>query len=157
MNIKNNLLCMALLISIFISGANSLNAQENWSPTQKEVWKNVNDYFSAFSKGDIQGYLSYIHEDFEGWEYNAPFPRRKADVEKMLTNFFKTNKVVTLNLTPVTVKVMGETAFVHYSMAATLDNGDQKKSEITARYTDILVKQGNKWVIIGDHGGMEKK
>ncbi len=45
--------------------------------------------------------------------------------------------------------------FLDYSEAKETQDG--KKSSESGRWTDILLKQGTKWVMIGDHGGSDKK
>ncbi len=48
-------------------------------------------------------------------------------------------------------------AFVDYYYAMAKESQDGKKSAESGRWTDILLKQGTKWVMIGDHGGSDKK
>jgi len=48
-------------------------------------------------------------------------------------------------------------AFVDYYYAMAKETPDGKKSSESGRWTDILLKQGSKWVMIGDHGGSDKK
>ena len=134
----------------------SIHAQEDWSKDQKEVWKNVNDYYAAFARGDVKTYLEYLHPDFEGWNSSSLLTRKKAEVEKMSTAFLKANKVVVYNLKPLSVKVYGKAAFVHYFYDMSFEGMDGKKNKLEGRSTDILVKEGSKWLIVGDHNQTEK-
>jgi ketosteroid isomerase-like protein len=131
-------------------------AQDDWTGTQKEVWKNVNDYYAAFARGDAKAYLDYLHPDFEGWNSNSLLTRKKAEVEKMSTAFLKANKVLVYNLKPLSVKVYGKTALVHYLYDMTFEAPDGNKTKLEGRSTDILVKEGNKWLIVGDHNTTQK-
>lgn len=36
-------------------------------------------------------------------------------------------------------------------------NAEGKEENVEGRWTDILMKQGDRWVLIGDHGGRIKK
>lgn len=150
---KSGVLFIVLLLIFTGFNVKTLLAQEDWTSAQKEVWKNVNDYWACFSRGDVNCYMSYIHPDFEGWDNASLLPRKKADIEKNLNSFVQGSKVFTYSIKPLTVKVYGELAFVHYFHTMTIETKDGKKTIIEGRYTDILLKQGNKWVVVGDHGG----
>ena len=58
---------------------------------------------------------------------------------------------------PLTIKIYEDVAFVHYYYSMVRELPDGKKKTENGRWTDILLKQGNKWVLIGDHGGSSKQ
>lgn len=129
-----------------------LQAQQ-WSPAQQEVWRGVESYWGLFASEDIDGFLSYLHEDFTGWSYGAALPRTKADMEKSLALSFATSETTIYDIKPVAIRLHGDVAIVHYYFDRTYldDKGDHHTA--TGRWTDILVRQGDRWVMIGDHGG----
>lgn len=47
----------------------------------------------------------------------------------------------------------GNIAFVHYYYDQVVKDAEGKEKSESGRWTDILMKQGDKWVMIGDHGG----
>jgi ketosteroid isomerase-like protein len=154
---KNTVKILSATLLLFLGlGLSNLHAQDNWTPVQKEVWKNINDYFDAFARGDAKAYLSYVHPDFEGWDTHQLLPRKKIDIELMLSSFFPGNKVLKYTLKPLTVKVYGEVAFAHYLYDVVVEGADGKRKSEEGRYTDILLKQGDKWLVIGDQGGSTK-
>jgi len=51
---------------------------------------------------------------------------------------------------PLTIKIYNDIAFVHYYYSMVKEGSDGKKKSESGRWTDILMKQGNKWVLIGD-------
>ena len=55
-----------LIVSMVLFMAVGLFAGQ-WSAEQKEVWKNVLAYNELVTKGDVEGFLTYFHEDFSGW------------------------------------------------------------------------------------------
>ena len=146
-----------LIISIMLigSGIRSLSAQE-WNPVQKEVWKNVNDYWTVMAKGDIKGFMEYVHQDYIGWDYDSPIPMGKADSQKWLEFYTQGIKIPFWDIRPLTIKVYGDIAFVHYLYTRVMEGADAKKTTENGRWTDILLKQNGKWVLIGDHGGNDK-
>jgi hypothetical protein len=150
---KNRLmLTIALLFGL---GLSSVFAQE-WSPAQKEVWKNVNNYWEVMSKGDVNGFLEYFHADYAGWENSDALPSSKEETKKWLTFAYQGMKVPVYDIKPVAIKIHGDVAIVDYYYAMVKENKEGKKTPESGRWTDILLKQGSKWVLIGDHGGKDK-
>lgn len=150
---KKIMLATALFFTL---GLSSLFAQE-WSSSQKEIWKNVNDYWALMAKGDLNGFLDYFHSDYVGWDNDSYLPSTKDENKKWLTYAFDGMKVPVYQINPLSIKIYGDVTFVHYYYAMVKESKDGKKSMESGRWTDILLKQGSKWVLIGDHGGSDKK
>ena len=142
--------CLTLLA---ITG---LFAQE-WSAPQKEVWKNVEAYWALDAAGDTGGFMAYFDPDYVGWNINDAMPSSKERVSKFIANAHKTTKVLVYNIQPVAIKIHGDIAFVHYYWNEVIKDAEGKQKEISGRWTDILMKQAGKWVLIGDHGGQTSK
>ena len=49
----------------------------------------------------------------------------------------------------------GDVAIVHYYYSRTYADISAERHTDTGRWTDILIKQGNRWVMIADHGGSD--
>jgi ketosteroid isomerase-like protein len=151
---KNRLILT--IVIVFGLGLSSVFAQD-WSPAQKEVWKNVNDYWALMAKGDLNGFLDYFHADYVGWDNNSPLPSTKEESRKWITYGYLGIRVPVYEIKPLTIKIFDDVAFVHYYYAMAKETADGKKISESGRWTDILLKQGNKWLMIGDHGGSDKK
>jgi ketosteroid isomerase-like protein len=146
------------LIIIFLGfNVTTLWAQEAYTDTQKDVWKNVNDYWALFAKGDIKGYLDYMHADYLGWDNDDILPATKTEAEKYLNYFFQGNKIPFFDIKPLAIRVYGDVAFVHYIFYFVIESKDGKKTDSKGRWTDILLKHGDKWVMVGDHGGEDNQ
>lgn len=147
-----NIPALYLIVFVFLIQASSLAAQE-WSPVQKEVWKNVETYWSLFAKGDFDGFQSYIHQDYRGWSNSSVVPSTKESHGKFLAYAMKNSKILVYDITPVAIQVYGNFAFAHYYFKMIEKENDGKSTSSSGRWTDILLKQGDKWLMIGDHGG----
>ena len=134
----------------------NLFAQE-WSAPQKEVWKNVEAYCALAAAGDTEGFMAYFDPDYVGWNINRAMPLNKETVSKYIANNHKTKKVLVYNIQPVAIKIHGEIAFVHYYWNEVIKDAEGKQKNISGRWTDILRKQADKWVLIGDAGGRTSK
>ena len=150
-NFINNRVVFAVLCLIMIAST-PLFAQEEWSATQKDVWKNVEAYWAIYAQEDLEGYMAYYHTDYSGWSYQSALPSDKASVRKWMDHLMKTEKILIMEVKPAAIKIHGNVAIVHYFFDILW-----KERSSSGRWTDILIKQGNKWVIIGDHGGRTSK
>jgi ketosteroid isomerase-like protein len=136
--------------------APSLHAQE-WSAAQKEVWKNVEAYWALDAAGNLDGFMSYFHDNYIGWDINETLPADKATARKFIEHEYKTNKTVLYNIKPVAINVFGNIAIVDYYYDTVGKDAEGKEKSRSGRWADIVMKQGDKWVLIGDHGGRTSK
>jgi ketosteroid isomerase-like protein len=128
------------------------SAQE-WSAAQKAVWDSVKAYTEAADRGDVEGYLSYLHEEYRGWPNAWPLPSRKADVRKVLGHFLKVETTELSWIEPVSIQIFDDVAIVNYYFGLHLKDEEGKIRNTGGRWTDILLKQGDKWLLVADHGG----
>ena len=150
MNRFVNSLVITLCLTLFISV--QLSARE-WSDKQKEVWKNVEAYWDLDVKRDVEGFMSYLHSDYSGWLVSDALPTNKKQVTKWVAHDFQTRKILVSEIQPVAIKIHGNVAIVHYYFSRVYKDVEGKERNSTGRWTDILMKQGDKWVLIGDSGG----
>jgi ketosteroid isomerase-like protein len=144
-------LCALMLVST------QLCAQE-WSVAQKEVWKSVEAYSTLGAERNVEAFLQYVDPDYCGWDYEEALPIDKAGIRKYVEQTgWKARKIVYQDQKPVAIKIHGEFAFVHYYYTTVSKDAEGKEKTTSGRWTDILMKQGNKWVLIGDHGGQTSK
>ena len=54
---------------------------------------------------------------------------------------------------PVGINIHDNVAIVQYYYSRILSDVEGKEKTISGRWTDVLMKQEDKWVMIGDHGG----
>ena len=147
---KKITLRLALSILLFIPLQAS--AQE-WSAAQKEVWANVQAYWEFDAAGKTKEFLAYFHPDYVGWYNRNALPSGKDTASKFIAHGHKTSKTLVYDIQPVAIKLHGNIAFVHYYYSQITKEGDAKQEASAGRWTDILMKQGDKWVLIGDNGG----
>lgn len=131
----------------------SLLLAQEWSAAQKEVWKNVEAYNAMADAGNIDGFMAYVHNDYLGWSNESALPNDRAAVKKFIDYEFKNSKTVLSSIKPVGIGIFGNVAYVHYYYTVVYKDSEGKEKYESGRWTDILMKQGDKWVMIGDHGG----
>lgn len=146
----------AVLAVSTVCATAGLYAQE-WSAAQKEVWKNVEAYWALDAAGNLDGFMSYFHENYMGWEFDQPLPSGKATARKFIEHSYKMNTTVLYDIKPVAINIFGNVAIADYYYTTVSKDTAGKERERSGRWADILMKQGDKWVLIGDHGGRTSK
>ena len=148
---KNLVGISIFFLLLFLSVAN-VSAQQ-WSDEQKAVWAGVETYWQAGMSDDPSGFLSYFDDSYFGWNYQNESPGPKSHVVKAMNYWYKKGKTKYYNLTPASIWVNGNFAYVHYYYAQVMENSEGKPTTEKGRWTDILMKKGDKWMLVGDHGG----
>ncbi len=143
-------LCLVIAVLLLLPSA-YLVAQE-WSAAQKEIWKVEEGTVADIEKGDVEKLMSYVHQDYRGSGHGSPLPIDKPIFRKQLEEMLKTYPARSLFLQPAAIQVFGNTAIVHYIATITLKSVDGKEATLQTAYTDVFVKQGEKWLIVADNG-----
>jgi len=138
--------------SLLVAGSPAISAQE-WSAAQKDVWKNVEAYWNLGAQRDVDGMLAYFHDDYLGWSNQSPLPSGKATTRKWVKHQFETTTEVLHTIQPVGIVIQGDVAIVHYYYVVLETNAKGEEETSRGRWTDVLKKQGDRWVLIADHGG----
>jgi ketosteroid isomerase-like protein len=100
--------------------------------------------------------VALYHDDYKGWDYDSPLPAGKASSEKWLTYASENYNWIIHELTPAAIVIVDDVAVVHYYYTAVFADLDGEKENTDGRWTDILMKDGDAWKLIADHGGREK-
>jgi hypothetical protein len=141
-----SLSCLATLLMIPLAG----NAQ-NWTAAEQEVLQAMDDCLQASKDHNQEAFLACVHDDFAGWNYGMPAPRNKEAIRRSWG--LSDQELVTWWIQPLTIKIHGNVAVIN-SYGYFPYRGSEGEEEWTrARWTDVMLKQGNRWVYIADHGG----
>ncbi len=161
-----SLFCAGVFAAIMLVGQQSVSAQpevlalagtrllgHQWSSEQKKVWNAVEKLWELFAKEDLEGCLSCFHPDFRGWYSKDTLPRNKTVARKWSPFFFETTETLVHELNPLAIDIYGNVAFTHYFYKVAYKDAEGKHKLDRGRWTDIYVKEGDKWLLICDHGG----
>ncbi len=124
---------------------------QEWSAKQKEVWKNVEAHWTCLAQKDLEGFLSYIHQDFSGFSDIRPIPTNKEVLRKWIGAWIQNTQILTYEIEPVTIKIYGDFAIVNYFFNSIEKTADGKGIRASRRYSSTWMKQGDKWVEISAH------
>jgi ketosteroid isomerase-like protein len=127
---------------------------QEWSEEQKEAWKFIETHWDQWAKEDMEGILANYHDDFIGWEIISPLTFNKAFLRKNMPHWFKTGEVVIYNIQPIAINIFDNVAILHYYWSNVIQDTKGNETNYSGRWTDIIMKQGDRWVLIGDSGGV---
>lgn len=141
-----SMFCVAALIA-------APAAAGDWSDAQQSVWSDVEAYWAQWAKGDIDGFAAAMHDDYVGWSVDSPMPSSKDSSRKWMSFWSTNNSVAMYEVTPVAISIHGDTAVVHYYYSYVSKDKEGELHNEQGRWTDVLVKDGDHWLLYADHGG----
>jgi len=141
-----------ILFVVILLPANSFAQQ--WTSEQRDVWAGEIKIWDALQSGNSDAFMSYMDDSYVDWDYRSTVPENKSNTSKWMGNYLKNNSIILYTITPFTIWVKGDFAYVHYFYSE-LDKNivSGKEEQSGGNWTDILMKKDGKWVLIGDHGG----
>jgi|GEM_PF-4728817 len=112
---------------------------------QKEVWQAVDKLWMTGSTGNVTEMGALIHDNYAGWNNWSVLIWTKD-------YFLAMNKdsKYSYKLTPVSVKITGNTAIVDYFMDVTYPN-----QRIKGQSCDVYIKENGTWMLLGDNTFLE--
>lgn len=123
---------------------------QQWSDAQNEVWKVVQSYWKVNTADEL---MEFIHQDYIGWSPEVPMPVDKPTSRLQLTNWFNTTKSHIITIAPAGMRLFDNVAVVCYYYTELYSDSEGKQKTEQGRWTDVLMKQDGKWLLIADHGG----
>jgi len=124
---------------------------DDLSPEQQELWRRVNDLWAMSMERSADKIRSTLHPQYVGWDMNSPAPHdREAAVQSVIGD---SPVVEGYQLRPLSIEVYDHVAgIVHYTYSATVAPKNANSFRVTGKWTEIYLKQGNQWVMIGVSG-----
>jgi hypothetical protein len=142
----------ALIVFTTFIAATTTFTQE-WTKAQKEVWQVVEDNWTNWKAGDIQGMTTSLHEMYQGRNDQSPLPWTKEQLIQRYMEIKDIMKLEDFSINPVRIIVTKNAAVVdYYYMYEAMYTRDEKKElkESSGQNVEFYVKEGEKWLLLGD-------
>jgi ketosteroid isomerase-like protein len=146
---------LKIMLVLFVGMAvlsNTALAQK-WSSEQQEVWKAEENWWELYKNNDVEGIKALIHQDYVGWFWGDYATEGHAEALRWASHMIPKVKITYTNLKPLDILVMGDVAVLHYYYSKR-QSVDGKETVEQGRWTDIWKKEGGKWLLIADSGGI---
>jgi hypothetical protein len=142
-------LCLALLPT--------LAAAQTWTAEQQEIWKLEEQQWQMSKDKDMSWSDNMVHPNITSWDVDQPGPQNKASLQRW--NRFSNANTTELEpeLFPISLTITGTIAVVQYRYSVARENYKKERETTTGRYTDVLVKEGGRWLFVAWSGGDDPK
>lgn len=147
-------LVIFLAMTIIFLFTQSISAQQ-WTAEQQEVWKTINAQWQADKDGK-NWVDEFVHPECFGWNNSTPMPSNKTNTTRWFKAYQSISKTLEYQITPAAIIVKDNFAIAHYYYVLLNESYDKKIEREIGRWTDILIKEGDKWLFIAWQGGADK-
>lgn len=146
--------------------SDTTNSQElSQEQLEQEVWKAIEGRFASWKDNDFETYMAYHHPDWKKWESKKNELTTKEGMAKFWEIMKAEEECLEMEVTPIEIQILddGKSAIAHYTHAETftyygedMPDGPTKGNTFrgTLRWSDFMVKENGKWLVIGGHRDM---
>jgi len=120
-----------------------ITSSQEWSTEQQEVLAVTENIFEYWGERDLEGFMSFFHENFMGWFGTDPFPNDKETLRELESLNLENEKIHHYRFKPISVTVTDNVAIVNMYYIAIRENENGKIQIIQKRQKRILRKMGN--------------
>jgi Domain of unknown function (DUF4440) len=150
------IIALAATVLALCSVAGAASA-EGWSPEQQEIWKVEQQQWKMSAAKDLSWIDTMVHPNMRYWERAEPMPRDKASLKHWSRFDAENSSTLEQELFPISVTVTGNVAVVQYDYMRASENYKKERETITGHYTDVLIKEGGRWLFLAWAGGDDPK
>jgi hypothetical protein len=146
---------LVLLVWLAISSAAA--AAQTWNAEQQEIWKVEELQWKMAAAKDNSWIEKMAHPNLSYWDVDARVPQNRASLSRW--NRYNDTMGTTLEqeLYPMAITITGNVAVVQYRYTVARENYKKERETVHGRYTDMLIKEGGRWLFISWAGGDEPK
>lgn len=141
---------------LLLAFAGTVSAQ-TWSAEQQEIWKFEEAQWQMAKNEDMSWMDTMVHPNLSFWDIDQQSPQNKASLGRWTRYNSSNNTVLEQELFPIAITITGNLAVVHYRYVVARENYKKDRETVSGRYTDILLKEGGKWMFISWAGGDDPK
>ena len=144
------------LSALLLAFAGTVTAQ-TWSAEQQEIWQFEQTQWQMAKNEDMSWMDTMVHPNLSYWDIDQQSPQDKASLGRWTRYNSGNNTVLEQELFPIAITITGNLAVVHYRYMVARENYKKDRETVSGRYTDILLKEGGKWMFISWAGGDDPK
>lgn len=124
---------------------------EKPSPEQRDLWDRVCELWEQARGRDRTLIEASIHPQYVGWDMSAELPHDKAAAVASVTD--DTPELKGYALFPLSIQAYDHTVgIVHYTYQATVQPRGAAPLDVTGKWTEVYLRQGNEWMMIAVSG-----
>jgi ketosteroid isomerase-like protein len=145
------------LLFLAMTAYTGVAAAQTWSPEQQEIWRLEEQQWRMAAAKDLSWIETMVHPNLNFWASDQPMPRGRASLARW-ARYDSTNSTVReQELFPISVTITGNVAVAQYRYQVASENYKKERETVTGRYTDVFIREGNRWLFITWAGGDDPK
>lgn len=145
------------LLLLAMTAYTGVAAAQTWSPEQQEIWRLEEQQWRMAAAKDLSWIETMVHPNLNFWASDQPMPRGRASLARW-ARYDSTNSTVReQELFPISVTITGNVAVAQYRYQVASENYKKERETVTGRYTDVFIREGNRWLFITWAGGDDPK
>jgi len=126
-------------------------AIQGLSQEQRELWDRVDELWAQSRSRDRALIGSALHPQYVGWDMSTELPHDKDSAIESVTG--DTPVLQRYSLFPHSVQVYEhKVGVVHYSYRATVEPRVGMPLDVTGKWTEVYLKQGDQWTMVAVSG-----
>jgi hypothetical protein len=145
---------LLLLLLVVLAGVASA---QTWSSEQQELWRFEELQWKMSMDKDISWIDKMVHPNISSWEVGRPAPQNKASLTRWARFSDAGSTILEQEIFPISATITGNVAVMQYTYMIVRENYKKDRETSTGRWTDILMKDGGRWMFIAWAGGDDPK
>lgn len=130
---------------------------QTWSPEQLEILALEEQQWQMVKDKDLSWIDKMVHPNLSYWETGQSMPQNKASLTRWSRFSSTTDRVLEHELFPISIKITGNLAVVQYHYQVVKEDYKKERETVRGHYTDVLIKEGGRWLFIAWSGGDDPK
>lgn len=145
------------LLSLAVLTLASTAWGQAWSAEQQEIWRFEEQQWKMAAEKDTTWIDKMTHPSLSYWDSDAPAPQSKASLSRWARYHTANSTVLEQELFPLSLTITGNVAVAHYRYTTARENFKKEREIVTGRYTDVLIKEDGRWLLLAWAGGDDPK
>lgn len=135
-------------VGLIAIGFSAHAQQPSWNDSQMEVWKIVELSWVDDAAENGKWPKDYVHDKYVAWGADSGGPSYKDSSIKWSRFGDENNDTLIYEVSPAAITVEGNTAVVNYYATTVSKNAEGKHNRSVSRISEVLIKEGRKWVFL---------
>ena len=144
---------LSLAMVVFVSVASA----QTWSPEQQEIWRFEEQQWKMDAEKDLTWIDKMVHPNVSYWDADRPAPQNKASLSRWSRYTTANSTILEQEIIPISMTITGNVAVAQYRYVRARENYKKEREMVTGRYTDVLMKEGGRWLFLAWAGGDDPK
>jgi hypothetical protein len=113
----------------------------------------MEELYEAIKASDHEKYKSFLHEKYSMWFDDETFPSDRASHDMWEAHWTANTELKIYEILPLRINIVNNIAVVHH-LAKSLRTIEDKTALRQSKWTDVFIKENDKWLMITSHGGL---